>query len=112
MVICKYPTPCWYARNVQKIVKGSTPRNAGVISLDDPMNMFEVKLQALEKRNEKMIELIEKAPPLTPAIEKTPLGRLYNLITEVPEPFVYAASYSFGNELLIRYGAGVLQSIE
>lgn len=112
MVICKFPTPCWYAKNIQKIVKSSKPSNAGITTLDDPMNMFEVKLQGLEKRNQEIIEFLENAPPLTPAIEKTPLGRVYNLLTEVPEPFVNAASYSFSNELLLRYGAGVLQSVE
>lgn len=104
-MICKFPTPCWYARNVQNLprLKQSTT-NQGQLILDSEANpnIFEKILEGRQKSKVKTVELIEKLPPLTPAIEKTVPGKFYNLVTEIPEPFVELSSYAFFNEGLLR----------
>ena len=41
-VACRFPTPCWYARNVQAIARNS---NAGKISMVQTENVFQTKLR-------------------------------------------------------------------
>ncbi len=104
MVICKFPTPCWYARNVQQVIRNNTI-NQGSVTLDDSLNRFESELASRKDIDDKIIRFIQEAPPLTPALEKTPYGRIYNLLTEAPEPFVKTSRIAFGNDLLIRLAA-------
>ena len=104
MVICKFPAPCWYARNVQQVIRNNTI-NQGSITLDDSLNRFEMELARRKEIDNEIINFIQQAPPLTPALEKTPYGRVYNLLTEAPEPFVKGARIAFGNDLLIRLAA-------
>ena len=104
MVICKFPTPCWYARNVQQVIRNNTI-NQGSVTLDDSLNRFEAELARRKEIDNEIINFIQQAPPLTPALEKTPYGRVYNLLTEAPEPFVKASRIAFGNDLLIRLAA-------
>jgi len=101
---CKFPTVCWYARNVQSIVRNNTS-NAGSIVLDSAENTFETKLRQRQEINAIVEEFLKEAPPISPAFEKTPTGRIYNLLTETPELFTKAASISFGNELLLKLAA-------
>ena len=63
------------------------------------------RLQALENQNAETIAFVENSPPLPPPYDKTPAGKLYDLVTEMPEPFVKASSLAFHNELLIRLAA-------
>ncbi len=103
-MVCRFPTPCWYARNVQSIVRNNTS-NAGSIVLDQTENTFETKLRQRQEINTTVEELIQEAPPLAPSLEKTPYGRIYNLVTESPELFTKGASIAFGNELLLKLAA-------
>lgn len=104
MVVCKFPTACWFARNVQSIVRNNTS-NAGSIVLDQTENRFETKLRQRQEINTRIEELIKEAPPLAPNLEKTLYGRIYNLFTESPELFTSGASIAFGNKLLLKLAA-------
>ena len=109
MVVCRFPTSCWFARNVQSVVRNNTS-NAGSIVLDSEENIFQTKLRQRQEINTKIEELIKEAPPLAPSLEKTPYGRIYNLITEAPELFTKGASIAFGNELLLKLAANTYPS--
>ena len=106
-MICKFPSPCWYARNVQNVTRSRQETvNQGQLILDSKANpsIFDRMLESRQKSKKKTVEIVEKLPPLTPFLEKTPGGRIYNLVTEMPEPFVELASYGLLNEgLLIIY---------
>lgn len=107
---CQFPSPCWFAKNVQGVVRNSTAVNSGKYVLDsaaDP-NIFERMLEARQRTKRKTVEIVEQLPPLTPFLEKTPAGKIYNLLQEAPEPFVELASYGLGNELLLRVYAKIL----
>ena len=104
MDACRFPSACWYARNVQRVVKSQPTINKGNIILDSKINksIFDRMLESRQRSKRKTVEIIEKLPPLTPFLEKTPGGRIYNLLTEMPEPFVELASYCLLNEGLLR----------
>ena len=106
MVTCKFPTACWYAKNIQSVTRNS---NAGKISLVETENVFETKLRQRQEINTQVEEFLKEAPPISPAFEKTPTGRIYNLLTETPELFTKAASISFGNELLLKLAAKTVE---
>ena len=101
---CKYPSPCWFAKNVQGVVRNSTTVNSGeyVLDSDANPNIFQQMLDARQRSKRKTVELIKKLPPLAPQLEKSVPGKIYNLVTEIPEPFVELSSYGLGNELLLR----------
>lgn len=63
------------------------------------------RLQALENQNAETIAFVENAPPVPPPYDKSPAGKLWDLVQETPEPFVKASSLAFHNELLIRLAA-------
>ena len=71
-------------------------------------NIFERMLEARQRSKKKTVEIVEKLPPLTPFLEKTPGGKIYNLLTEMPEPFVELASYGLLNEGLLRVYANLV----
>ncbi len=104
MDACRFPSACWYARNVQRVVKSQPTINKGNMVLDSEINksIFDRMLESRQRSKAKTVEIIEKLPPLTPFLEKTPGGRIYNLLTEMPEPFVELASYGLLNEGLLR----------
>ena len=110
MDACKFPSACWYARNVQRVVKSQPTINKGNMVLDSEINksIFDRMLESRQRSKKATVEIIEKLPPLTPFLEKTPGGRIYNLITEVPEPFVELASYGLLNEGLLRVYANLV----
>ena len=110
-MICKFPSPCWYARNVQNVTKQRQETvNQGQLVLDSKANpnIFERMLEARQRSKKKTVGIIEKLPPLTPFLEKTPAGRIYNLVTEMPTPFVELASYGLLNEGLLRVYANLV----
>lgn len=106
-VICKFPSACWYALRVQNIVRNNAS-NQGSISLDDTLNIFESKLLERSKIDSNIVEFIDSLPPLTPAFEKTPAGRILNLVQEAPEPFIRGSRIAFHNDLLIRLAAKIM----
>ena len=84
--------------------------NQGQLILDSKSNpsIFDRMLGSRQRSKKKTVEIIEKLPPLTPFLEKTPTGRIYNLVTEMPEPFVELASYGLLNEGLLRVYANLV----